>query len=130
MGAQRYLDCLSRLWSRKAQGQERHRPPGLFIECLEDRTLPSILFSAPHQTKTDNGGPVMTNVQVQLIFWGSYWNNNTLVQAVHGAVNNILTSTYMDGLAQYRGIGRGSLVLVTVHGLLCTDVRQADIYDL
>jgi hypothetical protein len=56
-------------------------------------------------------GSVLTNVQVQLIFWGNAWAGNASPSAneVTKAVANILSGPYMSGLSQYRGIGKGSL---------------------
>src|SRR6266478_859636 len=56
----------------------------------------------------DNHGPVVTNVHVVLMFWGSAWNDdkkpNPTVLQVFGALASIMGGPYMDGLAQYRGI--------------------------
>ncbi len=64
----------------------------------------------------DNHGPVVTNVHVVLMFWGSAWNDdkkpNPTVLQVFGALASIMGGPYMDGLAQYRGIGHGQIVLV------------------
>ena len=59
----------------------------------------------------DGGGPVLTHVHVQLIFWGAAWGGATTPSsaAVTTAVTNLLAGPYMSALAQYRGIGRGSL---------------------
>ena len=54
----------------------------------------------------------MKHVQVVLVFWGAAWNGAATPSRddVTNAVINILTGPYMSGLAQYRGIGGGSLV--------------------
>lgn len=59
----------------------------------------------------DNGGPVIASVQLQLIFWGSTWSTSPSppVDAVAGAVQGIVSGPYMTGLAQYRGVGPGTL---------------------
>ena len=50
------------------------------VEALEDRTVPSILFNnATTTTISDEGGPVLDNVHVELIFWGSGWNTGPVV---------------------------------------------------
>ncbi len=87
----------------------------LAIESLEDRSVPSILFSSTgSRTIIDSGGPILRQTQVDLIFWGAHWDdpgaNQTLRTNVQDTVNAILNSTYFDGLAQYRGIIRGSLL--------------------
>jgi hypothetical protein len=63
----------------------------------------------------DNHGPIITNVHVVPMFWGSAWNddrkpNPTLLQ-VYGALASITAGPYMDGLSQYRGVGRGQVIL-------------------
>ena len=66
---------------------------------------------------TDNGGPVIPSPHVHLIFWGSAWTGGDAkpsVGAVVDAVSAMVTGPYMDSLAQYRDIGRGSLVGVTL----------------
>jgi len=67
--------------------------------------------AGPSTTFTDNGGPVISNVHVQLIFWGSAWSGAASPTAaqVTNAVQTILNGSYMTGLSQYRGIGRGLL---------------------
>jgi hypothetical protein len=59
----------------------------------------------------DQGGPVITHVDVDLIFWGAGWNNApTQMNNVISSVTTILNSPYLSGLAQYRGIGNGQLL--------------------
>jgi hypothetical protein len=62
-------------------------------------------------TVKDAGGPVMKHVKVVLVFWGSAWTGSPTPSRddVRNAVINILTGPYMAGLAQYDGIGGGSL---------------------
>lgn len=66
---------------------------------------------APSTTTTSGGGgPTVRNVAVQLLFWGSAWQNNPspTTARVIGAVSTILSGPYMTGLIQY-GVGPGSL---------------------
>src|SRR5262249_27501492 len=98
---------------RRAPVERRHRPR---LEVLEDRTAPAILFHqgvavtvsdhAPGQAR----GPVLTNPQVELVFWGSNWNsgsNPTLRTNVTNAVTDIIgPSPYTNKLSQY-GVGTG-----------------------
>jgi hypothetical protein len=104
--------------SRRSAVPRPHRPKSrrprqLFVESLEERTVPSILFSnTGSRTIVDDGGPIISSVQVDLIFWGSGWNSGggpSLRTSVQNSVSNILNSPYFDGLGQYRGIGHGSL---------------------
>jgi hypothetical protein len=53
-------------------------------------------------------GKTLTNVHVQLIFWGAWWNANPLATQVSNAVANLLAGPYMSYLDQY-GIGRGNV---------------------
>lgn len=55
-------------------------------------------------------GPLLTRVEVQVIFWGKFWVQN---QGFRGVVNNavhaILTGPYMTELQQYGDIQKGKL---------------------
>src|SRR5262249_24064929 len=53
-------------------------------------------------------GKTLTNIHVQLIFWGAWWNNNPLAAQVGSAVANLLAGPYMSYLAQY-GVHRGNV---------------------
>lgn len=57
----------------------------------------------------DNNGPVIQVVQLYLLYWGSAWNTNPTPSAaqITSSCATMLASSYMPGLAQYRGIGRG-----------------------
>jgi hypothetical protein len=66
---------------------------------------------APASTTTSNGGgTVISNVSLQLLFWGSAWNSGPTpsIGQVINSVNSILQGPYMSGLAQY-GVGGGNL---------------------
>jgi hypothetical protein len=54
----------------------------------------------------DQGGPVMVNAKVQLIFWGD-WNDKSLdpsKDTIATAIQKIISSEYYSKLSQYRGI--------------------------
>lgn len=53
-------------------------------------------------------GKTLTNIHVNLIFWGGYWNNNPLAGQVEAALRNLLSGPYMTYLAQY-GVHRGDV---------------------
>ena len=64
---------------------------------------------------TDGGGLVLTNIEVAVVFWGSYWSttspppspdSDTYYQAFVGVV----TGPYMTRLRQYRGVGPGTML--------------------
>jgi hypothetical protein len=51
-------------------------------------------------------GKTLTNIHVQLIFWGAWWNGNPLAAQVEAATANLLAGPYMSYCAQY-GVRRG-----------------------
>jgi hypothetical protein len=66
-------------------------------------------------TVTDNGGPVLTNVEVVVIFWGSYWASTSPPPTVssdtfYECFTGIVTGPYMTGMKQYRGVGPGTML--------------------
>jgi hypothetical protein len=69
----------------------------------------------------DQGGPVMANAKVQLIFWGN-WNDSSLDPSkdrIATAIQKIINSEYYSKLSQYHGIQKpaylGSVVNSTSH---------------
>jgi hypothetical protein len=65
--------------------------------------------AGPGTTFVDNGGVILTRVNLQLIFWGSAWSRSPTPSdiQIENAVTSILSGTYMSALAQYRGIEKG-----------------------
>jgi hypothetical protein len=67
-------------------------------------------------TKThDDGGLVLTNVEVIAVFWGKYWSGTTPAPSptsdtYYQAFTGIVTGPYMTGLRQYRGVGPGNML--------------------
>src|SRR5512135_2521529 len=61
-------------------------------------------------TSSSDGGAIIANISLQLLFWGSAWNTSPSpsIQQVVNAVNSILQGPYLSGLGQY-GVGGGSL---------------------
>jgi hypothetical protein len=64
---------------------------------------------------TDSGGLVLTNVEVVVIFWGSYWSSTSSPPAVssdtvYQCFTGVVTGPYMTGLRQYRGVGPGTML--------------------
>jgi hypothetical protein len=84
----------------------------LFLESLEERTVPTILWgNAGSRMVVDEGGPVITHPDVDLIFWGAGWNNaQPLMNSVTTSISTFLSSSYMSGLSQYRGVGNGQVL--------------------
>lgn len=64
---------------------------------------------------TDKGGAVIKHVKVQVVYWG-YHPDSPVGSPIPfmDAASKIVSGTYMDGLAQYRGIQRGSVAGFTV----------------
>jgi hypothetical protein len=74
------------------------------LESLERREVPTV---------TPHGGVVLPNVEVQGLYYGSDWiNNSTYYQQagrLDGFLNNVVHSSYMDMLSNAGyGVGRGS----------------------
>ena len=67
-----------------------------------------------HGKFVDKGGLVLLTERLYLVYWGKAWTQpDTLAltaEQVTTAARIILSSTYMTGLAEYRGIGRGELL--------------------
>jgi hypothetical protein len=67
---------------------------------------------------SDSGGAVLQVTQLQLIYWGSAWTANPAPtptsDAISAACRTMMASSYMTGLAEYRGIGRGFVRGATV----------------
>jgi hypothetical protein len=90
----------------------RRRRRMLWLEALEERTVPSIIFNnASTATISDGGGLVLDQVHVELIFWGSGWDTgpgSALRSQTEAAVDSITSGPYLSHLRQYRDtIGSG-----------------------
>jgi hypothetical protein len=104
-----------KVWQRllySLSGPRRLRRHACVLECLEERTVPTIVWSnAGSRVVADYGGPVITHADVDLIFWGAGWNSaQALKTNVINSVTTILNSSYLSGLSQYRGIGKAQLL--------------------
>jgi len=67
---------------------------------------------------SDNGGSVVTDPRVVLIFWGSAWSSSTASPSMgqaKQAIESILSAGYMSRLAQYRRIRRAKLLATHLH---------------
>lgn len=71
---------------------------------------PNVTGVAPPIGTAFSAGPgkTLTNIHVQLIFWGAWWTNNPLATQVTNASVNLLAGPYMTYLAQY-GVHRGTV---------------------
>jgi hypothetical protein len=63
---------------------------------------------------TDGGGKVLTDVEVILCFWGGFWSTTPAPtpssDTYKTAIEGIVTSPYLGGLREYRGVGQGSVI--------------------
>jgi hypothetical protein len=104
----------------------RFRPAPPMLEQLEDRQLLSVTLHSPY-------APMLANVEVDPIFYGSQWYTDPQLQAqanqLDGFLNFITQSSYMDMLSEYSTnyyqIGRGSLE----NGMFITDQLPGQISD-
>jgi Ca2+-binding RTX toxin-like protein len=86
----------------------------LFVEELEGRVVPSILYGYdPQLSASDSGGLVLHNIHVELVFWGPAWKsaaNQAFAQRMETGVTGLFNSPFMSALKQYRStINPGSL---------------------
>src|SRR5215472_9966964 len=94
------------------------------VRRLDPKSTPTggdVTFS-PDYTVTstdDKGGRVLTNVEVILVFWGSFWTTNPppspSADEYKQAIIGILTGPYMGSLRQYRGVGQGTLIFTDLN---------------
>src|SRR5437870_2976514 len=86
---------------------------GLGVEALEDRSMPSILFSPQFggESVTDHGGTKLSSVPVELIFWGSAWGTiaSPSPDMIRNALGHVLGGPYFSSLRQYGCDGNISL---------------------
>jgi hypothetical protein len=83
----------------------RRRPRPLFLETLEDRTVPTVLFAPQfgNETPASDGGLRINSPNVYVVLWGSSWGDivSANSQQVFAATSGVLGNHYLDGLAQY-----------------------------
>ena len=99
----------------KLRGIVRHvaadaRPTGGDVEFSPDYVVTGT---------TDKGGHLLTNVEVILCFWGSFWSTTPPPSPSSNdyktAITGIVTGHYMVSLGQYRGIGPGTVIYSEVN---------------
>lgn len=69
--------------------------------------------AAPAANMTYHGGPVIANVDVVAVYWGSFWEQQSaLISQLEGFFSYIVTSSFLDMLAEYgtptQTIGEGT----------------------
>ena len=70
-----------------------------------------------HRKFVDRHGLVLSRELLYLIYWGSAWtylSTTPTADQVTSAARTMLASSYLTGLAQYRGVGRGEVRTSTV----------------
>jgi hypothetical protein len=83
--------------------RQRRSRTHLELESLEDRCTPAISFG---------GGAVVAHVQVQALFYGTYWSTSDGQQsasAINTYLSYLVNSTFMDLMNEY-GVGRGTFL--------------------
>jgi hypothetical protein len=110
---------IQRLWRWWKSGGTQ--PPGksprrLQMEVLEDRTVPALVFAPQYgvQPTTVGSNVLQGDVPVYLIFAGGSssgfgYDGSVNQSAIVNAVNNILSSSYLSGLAEYGAATRAHL---------------------
>lgn len=69
--------------------------------------------AAPAANMTYHGGPVIANVEIVAVYWGSFWQQQAaLISQLEGFFSYIVTSSFLDMLAEYstptQTIGEGT----------------------
>jgi hypothetical protein len=97
----------------RSTSRARSRPCRLNVEPLESRHLLSgnAFGRGPIANVTYHGGPLLTNAQVESVYYGQSWSTDTSlqqqIQQVDGFLQYFVTSPYMAVLKQYN-VGNGS----------------------
>jgi hypothetical protein len=103
-----------------ANGKE---PKGI-VRHADPKSKPKgedLTFGADYTvTSTDDkGGHVLTDVEVILVFWGSFWSKTPAPSPSRDqyeqAIRGIVTGPYMGELAQYRNVGQGTVVYTEIY---------------
>ncbi len=104
---------LGRAAARRPAPVRRARKARLELETLEDRTVPTIVFTPKFGADTISGSPSdgMHSPPVNLIFAGSYWTTPQGQQDASATVNaakSLLSGPYLSGLTQYGSDGKAT----------------------
>ena len=99
------------------------KPRGI-VHRLDPKSVPpagDVTFSPDYTvtSTTDGGGLVLTDVEVILCFWGSFWTTTPAPSPSSDdyktAIEGILSGPYMGGLRQFRGVGQGTLIFTDMN---------------
>jgi Domain of unknown function (DUF4214) len=83
--------------------RQRRTRARIELETLEDRCTPAIGFQ---------GGAVVAHVQVQALFYGTYWSTSDGLQSasdINTYLSYLVNSPFMDVMNEY-GVGRGTFL--------------------
>jgi hypothetical protein len=104
---------LSKL-GRAARARSRPAPARPQLEALEDRLVPTIVFTPAQGALTEVPGSTNSAISspcVYLLFWGSYWGSSTGAAQENkliSDVQSVLSGPYLEGLIQYGSNGQAS----------------------
>jgi hypothetical protein len=110
--------------------------PRNIVPLITPEQHAAFALTAPSAQLSYHGGPLLSNVQVQAIFWGTAWQQPsqvTLIQKLGNFFTFILKSSLMDFLAEYgvagKPIGHGQFLgsITTTAPVLGSTVTDAQI---
>ncbi len=91
--------------------------PKTIVHLLTPGEIAGPQDKTPAAQLTYHGGPLLTNVQVVLVFWGATWTQSAqspLIHQLNQFFDFILTSAYINLLAEYsapgQAVGHGSRI--------------------
>src|SRR6516162_6843519 len=102
---------LKRLLAAFSRGHEPDRKRSRFHPVLEELDLRQLMSYVPNITF--HGGPIIPNVQVEAIFYGSAWTNlsdpnypqlHVLSSDIQNYLGTLTNSDYIQGLSEYTGV--------------------------
>ena len=117
MGSRRLLSWLTprSLQTNRPRKQTRLRD----MECLEDRTVPTIIYNPVFGVETDRSNDndeFGSQPQVYLEFWGQYWTGavgQSQIPLVQAAASQVVNSKFFTIVNQYGGDGTNMSVATT-----------------
>ncbi len=99
----------AREWYHNRNGSSRKlRRTRLFLEALEDRTVPTVVFNSAfggETVTTTSQHQALNDPTVYLIFWGKSWTQSNASGLANDA-QAIMQSSYLSGLTQYGSDGK------------------------
>jgi hypothetical protein len=112
-----------------AKPAKRRRSSVLSVEYLEPRQLLSAPQPLGPANVTYHGGPLLTQVQLESVYYGKAWSTDSTLQQQSQQIDGFLqyfpTSPYMDVLKQYN-VGHGSFLN---HDIVAQDPPSGTVID-